>query len=146
LKKTGDVRRARRTVIVFGFLSPLVFLVPLFMGPSVTVAAICLTMALFLSELMTAPLWAVAMDLAPRHAATSAGIMNTGLALAGAISPPLVGWIIDHSETWHPVFGLTMFFLCLGPILAIWIRPDRPYMGEPEPVELPVGGGVAVSS
>ena len=93
------------------------------------------------SELVTAPLWAVAMDLAPYHAGTSSGVMNTGLGLAAIVSPPLVGWLIDRTGSWHAVFALSTFFLLLGPIAAIWTRPDKPYLGEPS-VEGPDGLGL----
>ena len=130
LRRTKDVRRARRSVIVFGFLSPVLFLVPMLMTPTLTTAAVCLGAAFFLSELVTAPLWAVAMDLAPRHAATSSGIMNTGLAIAATVSAPIVGWVIDHTGSWQLVFAMSMSMLVLGPIAAWLIRPDRPYLGE----------------
>jgi len=29
------------------------------------------------------------------------------------------------------VFALSILFLLLGPIATRWIRPDRPYLGEP---------------
>ncbi|MEM5317748.1 MFS transporter [Paraburkholderia sp. JHI869] len=132
LKRTGDIRRSRQTMITVGFLAPIVFFVPMFLHPSVTAAGLSLAAALFLSELVTAPLWAVAMDLAPNHAATSSSIMNTGLGIAASVSPPLVGWLVDATHSWQPVFALSMFFLALGPIAANWIRPDRPYLGEPE--------------
>jgi MFS family permease len=138
LKKTGDIRLARQTLITVGFLGPIVFFIPMFMHPTPTLAALSLAAALFLSELVTAPLWAVAMDLAPNHAATSSGIMNTGLGLAASVSPPLVGWMVDRSGSWESVFALSMFFLVLGPIAARWIRPDRPYLGEPEEADVSV--------
>jgi MFS family permease len=114
-------------------------MVPLFWSTSVTVAALCLTMALFLSELVTAPLWAVAMDLAPRHAATSSGIMNTGLGVAASVSPPVIGWIVDVTGSWHGAFALSMVMLAIGPFLAVFIRPDRPYLGEPVVAGTPPG-------
>jgi MFS family permease len=132
LKRTGNIRRARQTVITTGFLAPILFFVPMFLHPSPGVAAMSLAAALFLSELVTAPLWAVAMDLAPNHAATSSSIMNTGLGVAASVSPPLVGWLVDTLHSWQPVFALSMVFLALGPIAAHWIRPDRPYFGEPK--------------
>jgi sugar phosphate permease len=140
LKKTGNIRRSRQTLITIGFLGPIVFFVPMFMHTSPTLAAFSLAAALFLSELVTAPLWAVAMDLAPNHAATSSSIMNTGLGVAASVSPPLVGWLVDTTHSWQPVFALSMFFLVLGPIAAHWIRPDHPYLGEPEAKSEEAGG------
>jgi MFS family permease len=133
LRRTNNIRRARYGIITFGFLAPIGFLVPLLQQPTLTVAAVCLGCAFFLSELVTAPLWAVAMDLAPRHSATSSGIMNTGLAIAATVSAPIVGWIIDNTGSWTSVFALSMGMLLLGPILAWFIRPDRPYLGEGDP-------------
>ncbi len=130
LKRTGNIRRSRQIMITIGFLAPIVFFIPMFLHPSATMAGFSLAAALFLSELVTAPLWAVAMDLAPNHAATSSSIMNTGLGLAASVSPPLVGWLVDALHSWEPVFALSIFFLVLGPIAANWIRPDRPYLGE----------------
>jgi MFS family permease len=130
LKRTGNIRRSRQIMITIGFLAPIIFFIPMFLHPSATMAGFSLAAALFLSELVTAPLWAVAMDLAPNHAATSSSIMNTGLGLAASVSPPLVGWLVDALHSWEPVFALSIFFLVLGPIAANWIRPDRPYLGE----------------
>ncbi|WP_118183085.1 MFS transporter [Paraburkholderia phosphatilytica] len=131
-RRTGNLRRARQTLITVGFLAPIVFFIPMFLHPSSMAAACSLAAALFLSEFVTAPLWAVAMDLAPNHSATSSSIMNTGLGIAASVSPPLVGWLVDLTHSWQPVFALSIFFLALGPIAAHWIRPDRPYLGEPE--------------
>jgi MFS family permease len=131
LKRTGNIRRARQTMITIGFLAPIVFFIPMFLHPSPNVAALSLAAALFFSEMVTAPLWAVAMDLAPNHAATSSSIMNTGLGIAASVSPPIVGWLVDTTHSWQPVFALTICCLLLGPIAANWIRPDRPYQGEP---------------
>ncbi len=58
-------------------------------------------------------------------------IMNTGLGIAASVSPPLVGWLVDRTDSWQPVFALSILFLLLGPIATRWIRPDRPYLGEP---------------
>jgi MFS family permease len=133
-------------IIILGFLSPVLFLVPMLALPTLTTAAICLGSAFFLSELVTAPLWAVAMDLAPRHAATSSAIMNTGLAIAATVSAPIVGWIIDRTGSWQLVFAMSMSMLVLGPIAAWFIRPDRPYMGEgPGPGASPKADGLATS-
>ena len=56
--------------------------------------------------------------------------MNTGLAIAAAVSAPIVGWVIDRTGSWQLVFAMSMAVLVLGPIAAWRIRPDRPYLGE----------------
>ena len=144
LRRTGNIRRARQITISMGFLCPIVCFIPMFLHPEPTFAAAALAGALFLSEFVTAPLWAVAMDLAPNHAATSSSIMNTGLAVAAAVSPLLIGWIVDHSQSWQPVFAVSICFMLLGPVAARFIRPDRPYLGENESgTERKAGQGVS---
>ena len=130
LRRTGSVLTARRSVLLVGYLSPVVFLLPMLFTPSLPVAAACLSVALFLSELVTAPLWAVSMDLAPNHAGLSSAVMNTGLGIAASISPPIVGWLVDWSGTWQAAFGLSIAVMALGPVATFFIRPDRPYLGE----------------
>lgn len=130
LRRTGSLLKARRYVLLFGYLSPVCFLVPMLFGPGLATAAICLAAALFLSELVTAPLWAVSMDLAPNHAGLSSAIMNTGLGVAASISPLVVGLLVDWSGTWQTAFALSMAVMSLGPVAAMLIRPDRPYLGE----------------
>jgi MFS family permease len=131
LRRTGNIRRARSWIMVFGFLSPIPFVFLLLGKHGVTETAFCLAAAMFFSEFVTGPIWAVSMDLAPRHAGTSAGIMNTGLAVAASVSPILIGWLLDLTGSWHAGFVALIVILLIGPVLTWFIRPDRPYMGEP---------------
>ena len=130
---TGNLRSARRTVIVFGMVSPIPFLLLMFIAHNLMVTTLCLTIAMFLSELVTAPLWAVAMDLAPRHSGTAGAVMNTGLAVAAAVSPILVGWLLDVTGSWNASLIVCTAILVVSPLPAWLIRADRPYLGEVGP-------------
>ena len=48
-EKTGDRNRARRNLVVFGFLASLTFMTPILFVHDVTVAALCLSTAFFFS-------------------------------------------------------------------------------------------------
>lgn len=132
-RRTGNLRAARRTVTIFGLVSPIPFLAVLFFTHDLMITALCLTVVMFLSELVTAPLWAIAMDLAPHHSGTAGAIMNTGLAVAAAISPIIVGWLLDVTGSWSASLVACAAILVISPLPACLIHADRPYLGEVVP-------------
>src|SRR5216684_3860813 len=85
--KTRDLNKARRNLVVLGFLCSLAFMVPILFLHNLTWAAICLSMAFFFAEFTIGPMWAIPMDIAPRFSGSASGLMNTGSALAAIISP-----------------------------------------------------------
>src|SRR5262249_61386068 len=85
---------ARRSVMISGFLGALLFLAPVILIHSLTVAAVCLALAFFFAELIVAPIWAAPMDIAPRYAGSASGMMNFGFGVAGGGSPPRVGFFV----------------------------------------------------
>lgn len=142
-RRTGNLRSARRTVTIFGLVSPLPFLAGLFMTHDLVTTSVCLAIVMFLSELVTAPLWAIAMDLAPHHSGTAGAIMNTGLAIAAAISPILVGWLLDVSGSWNASLAACAAVLLISPLPACLIHADRPYLGDaPSPCQEETTHGV----
>ena len=127
LRKTGSLVIARRSVIVFGFLGAFVFLIPVVLIHSLTVAAICLSLAFFCAELIVGPIWSMPMDIAPRYAATASGMMNFGFAVAGLVSPSSFGYLVDLTGSWViPFIGSIVLLFC-GAILALRLRPDKPF-------------------
>src|SRR4029077_17573257 len=93
-KKTGNVRFARLSVIVLGFVGALASLFPILFIHDITVVALSLSGGFFFAELVICPIWSVPMDIAPKYSGTAAGLMNTGSAL-GAIFSPLGGGFGD---------------------------------------------------
>jgi MFS family permease len=77
------------------------------------------------------------MDIAPQHAGTASGLMNSGSALAAIVSPPVFGAILDATNNnWHLAFLTSIVFLIIGVGLSFTMRPDRKFVDEPE-AELP---------
>ncbi len=131
-ERTNSRNKARRDLVVIGFLGSLLFMLPILFVHDISVAAICLSLAFFFSEFTIGPMWAIPMDIAPRYAGSASGLMNTGSALAAILSPLIAGYIIDKTGIWELPFIGSIGFLLAGAILAFWMRPDRE-LDEPTP-------------
>jgi len=125
LKRTGSVRAARCRVIAGGLFGGFLFMIPVVLVHDLTVVALCLSAAFFCVELVVAPIWAVPMDIAPRHAGSASGVMNFGFGIAGIISPFVFGYLIDRTGSWTVPFLGSIGLLLIGSIMALRLRPDR---------------------
>ena len=127
LKRTGDVRRARLSVVVLGFVGSFVCLLPMFATRDLTLIALSLGSAFFFAELVIGPMWAIPMDIAPKYSGTAAGMMNTGSALAAILSPTAFGIVADLTGNWQLPFAGSLGLLLLGAILAFTMHPERAF-------------------
>ena len=127
LRATGNVRFARLSVIVIGFLGALASLAPIFFVHNINAVALCLTSALFFSELIIGPIWSVPMDIAPKFSGTAAGLMNCGSAFAAIVSPLIAGYVIDVTHDWYLPFLITVVVLLIGAACAFMMHPERPF-------------------
>jgi sugar phosphate permease len=139
LARTGSRKKARRNLVVIGFLCSLGFMLPLLFSHNLTGASVCLSLAFFFSEFTIGPMWAIPMDIAPRFAGSASGLMNTGTALAAIISPLVFGFVIDKTGNWELPFLGSIGMLLAGAILAFWMKPDEGLTGA----ELPAVQDVA---
>ena len=124
-EKTGDRKKARRNLIIFGFLCSLVMMLPIVLVHNLTSAAIFLSLAFFFAEFTVAPIWAIPMDIAPNFSGFASGFMNSGSALAAIISPLVAGKIIDVTGNWELPFYGSIGFLLVGAILAVWLKTEE---------------------
>ena len=130
LRRTGDLRKARRNVIVAAFLSSAVFLVPIFLTRDLNVIVFSLAGAFFCAELVIGPIWAVPMDIAPKYSGTASGFMNTGSAIAAVLSPLAFGYLADLTGNWHVPFIGSLGLLLLGAALSFFMRVEVPFEQE----------------
>ncbi|SAL06086.1 major facilitator transporter [Caballeronia calidae] len=137
-KRTGDLKKARRNVIIGGMAGALVFLIPVLLVKDLTVVAASLCCAFFCMELVIAPLWSVPMDIAPRFAGTASSFMNIGFGIAGVLSPLTFGFIIDRTGNWTLPFLLSIAMLVVGIVFSFWMHPERPLPQDDEPELEPV--------
>ncbi len=134
-RRTGNRLRARREIIIVGFLASILGLIPLLITHDIAINAISLGFAFFCSELADSPLWVVGTEVSIEHSATSSACTFTGMALAGAVSPVVVGVLLDVSHgNWAVAFGASIVVLLLGPVFAMRIRLDD---GRPLDESLP---------
>jgi MFS family permease len=138
LKRTGRVTFSRLVVIIPGMLGSAACLVPVIFTTDLATLALCLSGAFFFLELIIGPVWAVPMDIAPQHAGTASGLMNSGSALAAIVSPPVFGYILDATRVeathydWHLPFITSIVLLIIGVGLSFTMRPDRKFVDDPE--------------
>ena len=114
-EKTGDSDKARRNLVVIGFLASLAFMVPIMFFHNVNYAAICLSAAFFFAEFTIGPMWAIPMDIAPRFSGSASGLMNTGSAAAAILSPLIGGMIVDKTHNWECRSSAASACCCSGP-------------------------------
>src|ERR1700744_4925253 len=98
-KRTGNVRFARLSVILAGFIGALLSLAPIIFVHDITIVALCLSAGFFFIEIIICPIWSVPMDIAPKYSGTASGLMNTGSAFAAIVSPLVAGqWLAVTGE------------------------------------------------
>jgi MFS family permease len=135
--KTGNVRFARLSVIVVGFVGAFLSLLPMLYIHDLNIIALCLSAGFFFAELIIGPIWSIPMDIAPKYSGTGSGIMNTGSAVAAIISPVVAGILIDKTGYWELPFIVTMGLLALGTALSFTMRPDKQFEDKIAPQLVP---------
>jgi MFS family permease len=126
LVRTGNLKFARRLILVVGLLGSLIFLLPTLFIHNLITVSILLSLAFFFLESTNSVLWALSMDLAPQFAGTAGGMMNLGFGIAGILSPFLFGFLIDRTGSWQVPFTTSVLLLFVGVLLAFRIDPTRP--------------------
>src|ERR1700683_2290043 len=124
LKKTGNLRRARSTMVSVCMFFSMLSLIPLMFTHNVFFSLCCLSAGFFFSEMTIGPMWAIPMDIAPDYSGTASGMMNSGSALAAIISPVVGGYLIDKTGNWQLPFLGSMLVMVAGVVLAFRMRPD----------------------
>ncbi len=127
LARTRNVRRARRDVVIGGFLGAFLCLLPMFATRDLTVITLSLAAGFFFAEIVIGPMWAIPMDIAPTFSGTASGLMNTGSAAAAILSPLAFGRIADLTGNWHLPFIGSLALLLTGALLAPFMHPERPF-------------------
>lgn len=141
LHRTGNIKLARLSIIVVGFLGAAASLTGVFFTRDLTYVALLLSSGFFFAELVIGPIWSVPMDIAPKYAGTASGLMNTGSAVAAIASPIVFGLIVDMTGDWTLPFIGSVGLCLLGAGLAFTMHPERPFE-EAETASPPAGVAV----
>jgi len=131
-ERTRSRTKARRNIIIVGFLVSAVFMLPVVLVHDLTTIVLSLSVAFFFAESTVGAFWAIPMDIAPRYSGFASGFMNTGSALAAIVSPLIGGYIIDRTGRWEMTFVAGIALLLVGAGLAFFIRPDEELEAVPD--------------
>jgi MFS family permease len=126
LARTGNLRRARGMQLAICLVLSTACIVPAALVGSPILSVVLLALSFFFLELNNAVLWSLPMDIAPAHAGTASGMMNTGFGVAGIVSPSFFGWLIDSTGgAWQVPFMATAALMVVGAVVALTlVRPD----------------------
>ncbi len=124
-KRTGNLKLARRFMLVLGLGGALAFILPAIYATAPITAVLLLSASFFFLELTNAVLWSLPIDIAGRFAGTAGGMMNTGFGVAGMISPVVFGVLIDRTGSYEVPFLISAGLLGIGAICAMFVDPTR---------------------
>jgi nitrate/nitrite transporter NarK len=123
MRRTGNILIARRAVLVIGLLGAFLLILPTLISADLTVVTISLAASFFSLELCNSVLWSIPMDIAPRHAGTAGGLMNTGFGVAGIVSPLVFGLLLDRTGNWVVPFSVSAALLLIGALTTLVVKP-----------------------
>ena len=129
LKRTGNLRFARRAVSVFGFWvsAVAVSLAAWVSDPLVSIA--WFSLALFALELTVGVSWAVTLDVGGEFAGSVSAVMNT-LGNIGAATAVAVTARLATDYGWGSAFAVIAGLAVLAGLLMLAVRPDRRFYRE----------------
>jgi ACS family D-galactonate transporter-like MFS transporter len=122
-RRTGNLRLARRALLVIGLGGALAFMIPAIVTGQPFTAVLLLTAAFFFLELTNAVLWSLPLDIAGRYAGTAGGMMNTGFGIAGMVSPAVFGILIERTGRYELPLFISAGLLLVGAVCSLRIDP-----------------------
>jgi sugar phosphate permease len=124
LRLTGDVKRARRTVGVAGFLIAAAGILPATFthDPRASVAFSCLAFGGL--ELTVSVSWAIPLDIAGDFAGSASAVMNGLGNLGGAVSTQMLP-ILVAAAGWNTPFLVTSALCAVGALMYMKIDASR---------------------
>ncbi|GAC1523666.1 MAG: MFS transporter [Collimonas sp.] len=138
-KKTGNLKLARRGLLVVGLGGALIFILPAIYTKTPLTAVFLLAASFFFLELTNAVLWSLPLDIAGKFAGTAGGMMNTGFGVAGMISPAAFGFLIERTGSYEVPFLISAGLLGVAAVCSLWIDPTNKIKDEPHD-PIPFGG------
>lgn len=113
-----DVTTVRKVLQTVAFLVPAAALLVLIQpGLSTAQAVACMTVALGTTSLGQAGFVANMSDIAPRHAGMMFGLCNTFGSLSGIVGVTAVGFVVQATQSFSPVFLLTAGMYVVGALV-----------------------------
>jgi len=128
LKRTRRTRLARCSVVAVSLLGAAAFIAPTIVLSDLRIVVPLLAAAMFFLEMTIAPMYAITMDVSKEFAGMASAYVIMGVAVAGIISPPVFGWLIDVTHNWNIPFATGVGILVCGAAATALLRPDIPFV------------------
>ncbi|HZV18284.1 MAG TPA: MFS transporter [Sphingobium sp.] len=113
---------SRKWPICIGLVFAALFTVPAAFTPNLSLAVLCLTLAMFFVNLASGGSWALVSVAAPRRLVASLGsIMNFGGYLAGAAAPLVTGLVVDKTGSFVNALLISAAVALAGALAYIFI-------------------------
>lgn len=125
LKKTGNIKLARKAVAIAGSAGAIAFIIPGALTTNPYVAVACLTGAMFFQDCLLIAAWTVSMDVGGEYSGTVSGLANMGGNLGGMTSQLMFG-VLTHFGSWIAPFMVAVGLLAGGIIVwAFFLNPEK---------------------
>ncbi|CAJ1346710.1 unnamed protein product [Effrenium voratum] len=125
----APVGQLRKTLQAVGMLVPAVALLvaasPV-AANSATVGGLLVDVGLAANALTLGAVSVNHLDVAPRHAGAIFGLGNTFATLAGLVSTPLTGAILDKTGSWELVFAVITLHYVVGALVFALLSGEKP--------------------
>ncbi|CAK9043498.1 unnamed protein product [Durusdinium trenchii] len=123
-----SVGLVRKTLQTVGMLVPAVALLvaasPMTKDPST--AGLLVDLGLAANALTLGAVSVNHLDVAPRHAGAIFGLGNTFATLAGLVSTPLTGFLLDRTGSWEVVFSVITLHYVVGALAFVAFAGETP--------------------
>lgn len=126
-RRLRGVAVARRVLASIGFSGAAVLLVGSFYVTHPLLAILMMGLASFCNDLTMPGSWSTCMDVGGRFAGTVSGSMNMMSAFGAAISPLVIGFLLDQTgRQWALTFWISGCIYALGGLCWWWLDPVTP--------------------
>lgn len=123
---TGNTTRTRRTLAYIGFTGACLFLLLSSRLEDPIFAMISMGLASFCNDLVMPGAWGACMDVGGRYAGTLSGTMNMMGNFGGALSPTVIGFILDSTHNWNIPFYVSAAIYFMGVFCWMALDPVTP--------------------
>jgi len=126
-RRTHDVSRTRRILCCSGFAGACLSLLASTLAENPVLAVLAIAMASFCGDLTMPHAWSATMDLGGRFAGTLSGAMNSWGNLGGAISPMVIGYVLQWTgSNWNLTFYVASAVYACGILCWLFLDSTTP--------------------
>jgi MFS family permease len=132
-RRTHDVARTRRIISCSGFAGACLSLLGSTLVENPVLAVLAIAMASFCGDLTMPHAWSATMDMGGKYAGTLSGAMNSWGNLGGAISPMVIGYVLQWTgSNWNLTFYVASAVYACGILCWLFLDSTTPIEGTVE--------------